>query len=86
MKTQRRAPFSRAFSLQQAGFTSPIASPQRTVGFYPTRFTSSGSDVSRAGCVVSVALSLKLLLVAVSNCLYPLLPGLSSRPLLGTGG
>ncbi len=39
-------------------------------------FLASGNET---GCVVSVALSLGLLPVAVSNCLCPMLPGLSSR-------
>lgn len=43
-------------------------SPGRTVGFYPTLFTSSYPPVTD-GCVVSVALSLEFPPVAVSNCL-----------------
>lgn len=69
-------------------------SPHGTVGFYLNlgedrrdypdlrsdhsfhHFLVSGNET---GCVVSVALSLGLLPVAVSNCLCPMLPGLSSR-------
>jgi len=39
-------------------------------------FQTPGNGI---GCVVSVALSLGLLPVAVSNCLVLVLPGLSSR-------
>lgn len=48
-------------------------SPCAAVGSYPTHFTLTVS-----GGFVSVALSLGLPPVAVSNCQYPMLPGLSS--------
>ena len=48
-------------------------SPCAAVGSYPTRFT-----LTPKGGFVSVALSLRLPAVAVNNCLYPMLPGLSS--------
>ena len=72
-------------------------SPHGTVGFYLNlgedrrdypdlrsdhsfhHFLVSGNET---GCVVSVALSLGLLPVAVSNCLFPMLPGLSSRTIV----
>jgi hypothetical protein len=41
-------------------------SPPGAVGFYPTRFTLA--ERNAPGCFVSVALSLGLLPVAVSNC------------------
>lgn len=44
-----------------------LQSPAKPVGSYPTLFTIAA--LCRVSCVVSVALSLKLLLVAVSNCL-----------------
>ena len=44
-----------------------VQSPARTVGSYPTLFTIASPF--GFSCVVSVALSLKLLPVAVSNCL-----------------
>ncbi len=50
-------------------------------GPLPHSFHHFRPAVRRIGCVVSVALSLGLLPVAVSNCLCPMLPGLSSRVL-----
>ena len=54
-------------------------SPGRTVRSYRTRFI-----FSLAGSFVSVALSLELLPVAVSNCLAHVLSGLSSVSFRGT--
>ena len=51
-------------------------SPQANASSYLARFT-----LTLAGGLVSVALSLRLPLVAVSNCLFLVLPGLSSTPL-----
>jgi hypothetical protein len=50
-------------------------SPCDAVGSYPTHFTFSSFY---GGSFVSVALSLGLPPVAVSDCHYPVLPGLSS--------
>ena len=50
-------------------------SPCDAVGSYPTHFTFASFD---GGSFVSVALSLGLPPVAVSDCQYPMLPGLSS--------
>lgn len=60
-------------SLQRTGFTSRRRHRAAAVGFYPTRFTCT-----HTGSLVSVALSLGSLLVAVSNCPALMLPGLSS--------
>jgi len=60
-----------------------MASPTYTVGSYPTLFTLARCSTQgrTPGSFVSVALSLRLPSVAVSNCLIPELPGLSSIPL-----
>lgn len=50
-------------------------SPCDAVGSYPTHFTFASFN---RGSFVSVALSLGLPPVAVSDCHYPMLPGLSS--------
>ena len=59
-------------------------SPYDAVGSYPTHFTLTSPALTSCeatplrGGFVSVALSLGLLPVAVNNCHYPILPGLSS--------
>src|SRR5687768_8679209 len=57
-----------------------LASPSRAVGSYPTPFTLTTSRMM--GGIVSVALSLGLPPVAVSNCLVLYCPDfpLSTRP------
>lgn len=61
-------------SLQQAGFT--FSARHRATLWALTPLISPFPAVT--GSFVSVALSLRLPAVAVSNCLYPMLPGLSS--------
>lgn len=73
--------FMAKFSLQPTGFTSHFASLRMTVSSYLTHFT-----LTKNGGIVSVALSLRFLSVAVSNCrsLYcPDFPLKNQRPFNG---
>jgi len=61
-------------SLQQTGFTFSICHHMTLWALTPL-ISPLPTEV---GGFVSVALSLRLPAVAVNNCLYPMLPGLSS--------
>ena len=66
----------RHIPLQQAGFTSLLRHRSRLWALTP--LLSPLPILLQIGGIVSVALSLGSPPVAVSNCLRPMLPGLSS--------